>query len=592
MATNPKPNPNDKDVLYVDIDDDITTIIDKLRTSEAKVVALVLPKRASVFQSVVNMKLLKRNAESAKKHVVLVTTEPSLMPLAGSVGLYVAATPQSKPEIPLTIPINTAAETTAEEEPVSVEEPATEEGFTAENAGDKPVGELASSEDNVPTPLEGIETLTLPDEEEPEDDSSAAVDEKKKKPTKDKSLKVPNFNKFRLWLFLAIVIVVVIIALFFALSFLPKAKIDITTNTSNVNASLTLTLSTSAQSVNLSTLTIPARAEQQQKTTSQQVNTTGQQNDGTPATGNVIFTITTDCQTQVNGNIVIPAGTGIGITGGWTFITQSTASSWTPAAKQSCEFNSTIVAVTAQSPGSEGTSLPTNSSNFNVGENSIKYENIKYTASPATATASSSSTFIDGTNKIVQVVAQADIDSAQQKLASQNTSPIKSALEQQLTQDGLYPIPATFNANTPSTTSSSNVGDQATTVTVTQSVTYTMYGAMKSDLDALIASNVDGQINTANQIITNDGLSSATFGVVSSASGNEQVSLLTTAVVGPNISATNIKKEVAGKRSGDAQTFISQLPGVTSVKVYLSPFWVGSVPTNPSKVTVDISKAH
>jgi len=37
MATNPKPNPNDKDVLYVDIDDDITTIIDKLRTSEAKV---------------------------------------------------------------------------------------------------------------------------------------------------------------------------------------------------------------------------------------------------------------------------------------------------------------------------------------------------------------------------------------------------------------------------------------------------------------------------------------------------------------------------------------------------------------------------
>ena len=47
MATNPKPNPNDKDVLYVDIDDDITTIIDKLRTSEAKVVALVLPKRVS-----------------------------------------------------------------------------------------------------------------------------------------------------------------------------------------------------------------------------------------------------------------------------------------------------------------------------------------------------------------------------------------------------------------------------------------------------------------------------------------------------------------------------------------------------------------
>ena len=83
MAT----TPNDKDILYVDIDDDITTVIDKVRSSDGKVVALVLPKRATVFQSVVNMKLLKRNAESAKKNVVLVTSEPGLMPLAGLVGI-------------------------------------------------------------------------------------------------------------------------------------------------------------------------------------------------------------------------------------------------------------------------------------------------------------------------------------------------------------------------------------------------------------------------------------------------------------------------------------------------------------------------
>jgi hypothetical protein len=572
MAT----NANDKDVLYVDIDDDITTVIGKLRGSEAKVVALVLPKRASVFQSVVNMKLLKRSAESAKKHVVLVTTEPSLMPLAGSVGLFVAATPQSKPEIPLTIPINTSAEAMPEEESVSVDEPTSDEGFTAENAGDKPVGELANNEDNLPTPLEGIETLTLPDEAEPTSDNENAADEKKKKLAKDKSLKVPNFNKFRLWLFLGIIIVILIIGLFFALSFLPKAKIDITTNTSNVNASLTLTLSTSAQSVNLSTLTIPARAEQQQKTTSQQVNTTGQQNNGTAATGSIQMTAV-ECAPSIGQPAPVPAGTGVS-SGGLTYITQeATQFPLFGSGHGSCEtyIATTTTNITAQSGGAKYNT--SGSVTFTVAGRS-----------DITAAGSASG----GTDSIVQVVAQADIDSAQQKLAAQNTDSVKSALEQQLTQDGLYPIPATFSANTPSITSSSNVGDQATTVTVTQSITYTMYGAMKGDLDALVASNVDSQINTANQTIVNDGLSSAAFGVVSSASGNEQVSLLTTAVVGPNISATNIKKEVAGKRSGDAQTFISQLPGVTSAKVYLSPFWVGSVPTNPGKVTVDISKAH
>jgi hypothetical protein len=432
----------------------------------------------------------------------------------------------------------------------------------------------------MPTPLEGIETLTLPDEAEADEDNSTDVDEKKKKPAKDKSLKVPNFNKFRLWLFLGIVVIVIVIGLFFALSFLPKAKINITTSTSNVNTNLTLTLSTSAQSVNLSTLTIPARAEQQQKTTSQQVNTTGQQNNGIAATGTINM-IAAEC-TPSTKPYVVASGTGASA-GGLTYIIQPNTVGWQftkTQADNNCPstfadyYTASQVPITAQSPGSK---YNVSSAPFTVAGRS-----------DITATGSASG----GTDSIVQVVAQADIDSATQKLASQNTSPIKSALEQQLTQDGLYPIPATFSANTPSITSSSNVGDQATTVTVTQSITYTMYGAMKSDLEALIDSNVDSQINTASQTIINDGLSSGTFGVVSSASGDEQVSLLTTAVVGPNINAANIKKEVAGKRSGDAQTFIGQLPGVTSVKVYLSPFWVGSVPTNPSKVTVDISKAH
>ena len=38
-----------KDTIYIDIDDEITGIIDKVRGSSSKVTALVLPKRAGVF---------------------------------------------------------------------------------------------------------------------------------------------------------------------------------------------------------------------------------------------------------------------------------------------------------------------------------------------------------------------------------------------------------------------------------------------------------------------------------------------------------------------------------------------------------------
>jgi hypothetical protein len=93
-------NSSQKDVIYVDVDDEITAIIDKLHSSSSKIVALVLPKRAAVMQSIVNMKLLKRTATESKKNVVLITSEASLLPLAGIAGLHVAPSLQSKPEVP------------------------------------------------------------------------------------------------------------------------------------------------------------------------------------------------------------------------------------------------------------------------------------------------------------------------------------------------------------------------------------------------------------------------------------------------------------------------------------------------------------
>ena len=93
------PQPS-KDTVYVDAEDDITVIIEKVRASDAKVIALVLPKRAATLQSIVNLKLLGRSASEAKKSLVLITSEKGLLPIAGAAGLHVAKTLQSKPAVP------------------------------------------------------------------------------------------------------------------------------------------------------------------------------------------------------------------------------------------------------------------------------------------------------------------------------------------------------------------------------------------------------------------------------------------------------------------------------------------------------------
>lgn len=225
--------PNGKDVIYIDIDDDITAIIEKVQNSAGKIVALVLPKRATVMQSVVNMKLLKRTAGDAKKNIVLITSESSLLPLAGNVGLHVAPSLQSKPEIPTAPNLS--------DTPVSVDESeATEVDPVADKA--RPVGELSSASAVVPSGEESIEIDN--DEETDQEDAGDTSKKPNDKNKSDKKLSVPNFNKFRTRLLLAgAALLVLIVGWVFAAVVLPKATIVIKTNNVSVDTNLALAAS-------------------------------------------------------------------------------------------------------------------------------------------------------------------------------------------------------------------------------------------------------------------------------------------------------------------------------------------------------------
>jgi hypothetical protein len=78
-----------KKVVYAEIDDEITSIYDKIRAVNASDVYVVLPKRAALFQSIVNLKILKRKAESLKKKLYFVTNDKNGLYLANAVGITV-----------------------------------------------------------------------------------------------------------------------------------------------------------------------------------------------------------------------------------------------------------------------------------------------------------------------------------------------------------------------------------------------------------------------------------------------------------------------------------------------------------------------
>lgn len=87
-----------KDVIYIDTEDDITAIIGRIKDSKEKIVALVPPKRIGVLQSAVNLRLLTRIADSTNKKLVLITNNKALIALSATARIPIAKNLQSKPE--------------------------------------------------------------------------------------------------------------------------------------------------------------------------------------------------------------------------------------------------------------------------------------------------------------------------------------------------------------------------------------------------------------------------------------------------------------------------------------------------------------
>jgi hypothetical protein len=259
-----------------------------------------------------------------------------------------------------------------------------------------------------------------------------------------------------------------------------------------------------------------------------------------------------------------------------TFVTTESASFTPVVSGGKCVYKSSGgVSVVAQAGGA----------NYNLGPTN-------FSVARAGVTAASSEAFSGGSDNIVQVVSQSDIDGATQKITAQNADSVNKQLQDQLKQAHYFPLVATFTAGTPNITSSSKAGDEASTVTVSQTTSYTMFGVKESDLKALVDNDVKGKIDPKKQSILSQGLDKATFKVNNATATNAQLSMSTVATAGPDLKADQLKSQLAGKKAGEVRDTLKAVPGVKDVEVHLSPFWVTSVPSKPDKVTITFQKAN
>ncbi len=555
-----------KDTIYIDIDDEITAIIEKVRVSDSKIVALVLPKRTTTLKSIVNMRLLKRLADGEKKRVVLITSEASLLPLAGAVGVHVAKTLQSKPAIPPAPELGAANNSTADEALDA----------DAEQTPDpsKSIGELSG----MPEP-DGDDSI---DVDNSSDDAKSAG-----KPKKDKKLKIPNFEKFRKLLLLAGgALVLLIFGLIFASKSLNKATVTIKTDVTTANSDVTLTASGDATEVNTAKKVVPSTLVKSDQNDTASAPATGQKDKGKKATGTVTLTLTDCSQDQVT----VYAGTAVS-EGGLTYITQSAVTLNKVEVGPDCNPN--------DPPGSPGlySSSYRKSANVVAQAGGDKYNVASgktFTVAGASNVSGSNSAAISGgTSDIVKVVAQADIDAAKKALVDKLTDQAKDDLNKQLSDQKMLKLDDSLANSTGAVKISAKLGAEASEVSATGVVTFSMIGIKQDDADKVIKSEATKQIDAAKQSIASTGLDNATFKITGKkGSPNATIEVQSTVSTGAELSEQDVQGIVAGKKKGEARDALKTRPGVQGVDIGLSPFWATKIPKDPGKVKVIFEQAN
>ncbi|MGH7196706.1 MAG: hypothetical protein ACREGJ_02990 [Candidatus Saccharimonadales bacterium] len=553
-----------KDVIYIDTEDDITAIIGKVKAAGEKIVALVPPKRVGVLQSAVNLKLLQKAASEAQKRVVLITNDHSLTALAAGVKMPVAKNLQSRPEIP-----DMAEPQTPDEEVINGEE--------------LPVGEVASSLDkNKPTetisPAEAIsEKVDLSSASAapvPPQPSAAKPSSKlAQKGLKGVKGKIPNFDIFRKRLFLiAGGGILLIIFLVWALVFAPKATVTISAKTTAVNIDKNLSLEPGLQQSDVATLKLKPNVQQLKKSVATEFDATGSKEIGNKAGGTMNLN---------NGDssdpVTVPAGTQFTAkTGGQKFTSNSAVT--VPGAKVvggSIKPGTASVAVTAAALGPE----------YNLAPQS-------YTVHHASGVTASGEQMSGGTRETVTVVSQEDVDKAKQQLAQVNVEEAKKELKKQITGDYII-IEESFTADQNQPAVSPNVGEQAKRAKVTVETVFTLVAIARAEAREILTATVNEALkDKPDQQSYGTGENSITFQSFQKLeNGAFSAQMVTTGYIGPKIDTKQLSQQLAGKRYGEIQAIVNEIPGVDKVDIKFSPFWVTKAP-GADKVEIKFSVAN
>lgn len=578
-----------KEVIYLEPEDDITDILTKLQQAEQKLVALVPPKKASILRSAVNMKLVARVAKECEKVAVIVTADPAVVKMAMAAKIPVAKTLQSRPVVP------TPEQVKASEAAADV---ITEEGdFLDEEdskgkrgkAPAKTPSKAASAATEGPS-AKSAETFDLTEEsleegsETPKNGQNAS--EKSKKSAKNsKSVKVPSFDKYRKWILLGVASVAILaVVLVWAFVFAPAVTITvaISSTASNFSEGVKFTTDPAAENLAEGVFYVEKQTLEEHYTTD--FTATGEEDRGNKATGTLAVSLAFSFSdaTYSNGfNIDIPVGTAFMTTSGVRYVATSAAKiEWDgefPAVCNNGTFNQ--INRTCIKSASVQIEAAASGEDYNIPSTTtwVAFQG---------ATVTNTTNIAGGTTHMVKTVSQEDVDKVKDKQLEEHKNSGRDSLFEDLESDKKYVLlKDSFAAEAGELNSTPAVNDEVgenTTPNLKMTAIYSVYTIERSKVEEFIKAKTN--------LADDQKIYSIGDPYIERFSSIEDAARLKTTIeTGPTVTEESIREKAQGRKTGEVKSLLQSINGVSSVEVRTSYFWVWTVPTDPNKVTINLT---
>lgn len=536
------------EILYLEPDEEITSVIDKLKGLDGARVALVLPKNAQLASSVVNLKLLAREADRQGKTIAIVTQDPIGTSLAAQVGIPVYASPTD------TTPVVPAARPRPEVDDVI----------------DLAEGSATTAEDS-PVPVRRYDTVAAA--EEPMTHVAEAVSSS----TPTKRPPPPAVVQRRRFLWALAVAALAGFAAWFLLIY-PRATIVLTVASDPITESVTVVVDNNITAPDQATGHLPGQKLQAEQKLKEGFDATGSKDVGTKATGSVTISNRLGDAVDVPAGATLERGSVAVSTKEAVTVPKATATVDPVTGDLSVVPGTATVTVEATQPGSDANLAP---GTFTITSfTGAKREKV---------TASNSTAFSGGESRTVKVVTEDDIAKARTAVADT----VKDDLAGKLTEQakGLTVLANTLEVEVVESSPSKQVGEEADRFDLEATVRARSIGFAAAEYQALVVALVTAKLPEGKELVVTNEDSVETM-VESKDYGQGFLALrgtMRTEVV-QKIDQAALKSLVVGKTAIQAETLLKEQPGVNQAAVSLRPNFRSTVPAAESQIGLTLTR--